>query len=107
MSAEISPKDLKAKLDAGEQITVIDVREDWEVARGMIPSATHIAMNNIPDSLDSIPKDQPVVFVCKSGARSGRVTEWVAAQGYPNVMNMDGGVMRWTQDVDASFPGRY
>ncbi|MBX3084434.1 MAG: rhodanese-like domain-containing protein [Anaerolineae bacterium] len=107
MTAEISPKDLKARLDAGETIAVIDVREDWEVARGMIDGATHIVMNDIPDSLDQIPKDQPVVFVCKSGRRSEQVTDWVAAQGYPNVLNMSGGVMRWTQEVDPSFPGRY
>jgi rhodanese-related sulfurtransferase len=107
MTAEISPKDLKARLDAGEAIMLIDVREDWEVARGMIDGATHIVMNDIPDSLDQIPKDQPVVFVCKSGARSGRVTEWVAAQGFPNVINLAGGVIRWSTEIDPSFPGRY
>lgn len=104
---ELTPKDLKARLDAGEDIAVIDVREDWEFNLGALPGAGHIVMNDIPDSLDQLPKDKPVVFVCHTGRRSMAVTDWVEGQGYDNVINLTGGVMRWMLDVDPTFPGRY
>jgi rhodanese-related sulfurtransferase len=107
MAKAIAPKELKARLDAGETLTLIDVREAWEVAYGIIDGATHIVMNDIPDELDRVPKDQPVVFVCKSGRRSESVADWVEAQGYPNVLNLTGGVTQWMREVDPSFPARY
>jgi rhodanese-related sulfurtransferase len=107
MAAQLSPKDLKARLDANEPLTMIDVREDWEVALGKLPDAAHIVMNTIPDHLDEIPKDRPVVFICRSGQRSEAVANWVQAQGWTNVLNLTGGVQRWMQDVDPTFPGRY
>jgi rhodanese-related sulfurtransferase len=107
MTKEITPKLLKERLDAGEAITLIDVRESWEVARGMLPTAEHILMDDIPDNLHRIPKDRTVVFVCKSGRRSEAVAAWVQAQGWDNVLNLSGGVHRWSLEVDSTFPGRY
>lgn len=107
MVKNISPKDLKSRLDAGEDIVLIDIREDWEVEIGKLPNADHIPMNDIPDSLDRIPKDKPVVFICHHGNRSSAATNWIEAQGYKNVLNLTGGVDGWMQEVDPSFPGRY
>lgn len=107
MMNEITPKDLQAKLDAGDKMTVIDVREGWEVRFGKIPAALHIAMNDIPDHLDEIPTDQPVIFVCKSGGRSEQVAMWVATQGYENVYNMVGGMKRYAAEIDPSIPINY
>ena len=103
----ITPKELKAKLDENADIVLIDVREDWEVSKGQIPTSKHIAMNEIPDELDQIPKDKPVVFICRSGGRSEAVTQWVAAQGYENVINLVGGVKGWQTEVDPAFNANY
>jgi rhodanese-related sulfurtransferase len=86
---------LKARLDAGEKPVLIDVREDEEVAQGMIEGAIHIPMGQIPDRLDEIPRDKEVIFICRSGNRSGRVCEFLSAQGYDRTVNMLGGMLAW------------
>jgi rhodanese-related sulfurtransferase len=91
----IDPERLASRLDAGETVCIIDVREDEEVAAGMIPGARHIPMGTIPDRLADIPRDGEVVLVCRSGARSGRVYEYLTAQGYANLVNMNGGMLAW------------
>lgn len=87
--------ELKARLDAGEKPVMIDVREDEEVAFGMIEGAIHIPMGQIPDRLADIPDDREVIFICRSGGRSSRVCEYLEAQGFGNVVNMVGGMLAW------------
>lgn len=104
MPREITPRDVKARLDAGERITLIDVREAWEVRRSQLKGAIHIPMNDIPDSLDRIPKEGMVVFVCHHGGRSMQVAQWLAFQGFQNLYNLAGGIERWSMEVDPSVP---
>lgn len=103
----ISPKDLKARIDAGEPIHVIDVREDWELEVGKLDFAQHIPMDEIVDREDEIPKDRPVVFLCKVGNRSARVVDYFTSQGYDNLLNLDGGILRWAAEIDPSLPRFY
>ncbi len=91
----IEPETLARRLDAGETVCIVDVREDEEVAAGMIPGARHIPMGDVPDRLADIPRDGEVILVCRSGARSGRVYAYLAAQGYANLVNLNGGMMAW------------
>lgn len=93
--ATTTVEQLKARLDAGEKPYMIDVREDEEVAFGMIEGAVHIPMGQIPDRLAEIPDDREVIFICRSSGRSGRVCEYLEAQGYGNVVNMLGGMLAW------------
>lgn len=93
--ATITVDQLKSRLQAGEKPFLIDVREDEEVAAGMIDGALHIPMGEIPNRLGDIPSDSEVIFVCRSGGRSGRVCDYLAAQGYDNVVNMLGGMLAW------------
>ncbi|MFC5467244.1 rhodanese-like domain-containing protein [Cohnella suwonensis] len=94
--ATISVEQLKARLDAGENIRLIDVREDEEVAQGMIPGAVHLPLGQIPQQLANIPKDEEVVFICRSGYRSDQACQYLSAQGY-KVANMVGGMLAWNQ----------
>lgn len=89
---EMSPEEIQEKLDKGEELELIDVREDEEVEAGMIPQAKHIRMNDIPDQLDAIDKDKETIFICRSGARSGNVCAYLQDKGY-NVVNMAGGML--------------
>lgn len=101
---DITAKQLKSRLDAGEDITIIDVREDWEVAQGKLAQAIHIPMNDIPDSLDQVPRDKPVVIMCRSGNRSDQVIQWLEIEeDYDNLMNLVGGIIDWSRDVDPSI----
>jgi adenylyltransferase/sulfurtransferase len=100
----ITPKDLKARLDKGEAILIIDVREDWEVQRASLPNTINIPMQDIPDSTDRIPQDKPVVIMCHSGGRSSQVVRWLEPQGYSNLINLAGGISAWSREVDSSVP---
>jgi adenylyltransferase/sulfurtransferase len=100
---DIAPKELKARLDAGEDIDIIDVREGWEVNIGTLPNAINIPMDDIPESLDKVSRDKPVVIMCHTGRRSEEVTYWLETEGYENVYNLVGGIAQWIRDVDPSI----
>lgn len=93
----ITAEQLKARLDAGERPVMIDVREPEEVAAGMIPGAIHIPMGQIPQRLSEIPQDSEVIFICRSGNRSGKVCEYLGALGYENPVNLIGGMLAWSE----------
>jgi rhodanese-related sulfurtransferase len=96
---EITAEELKKKLESGEKLNLVDVREDEEVALGMIPGAKHIKMGDIPSRLDEFNKDEEYIFICRSGARSGNVCRYLQDLGY-NVRNMVGGMLAWEGDIE-------
>lgn len=99
----ITVEELKAKLDAGEDIQVIDIREDWEVEAASF-GAEHIPMGDVPSQLDKIAKDKPVVIHCKSGNRSSRMIEFLTAQfQFSNLINLEGGIKAWAEKIDTSL----
>lgn len=96
---EITTAELQQKLEKGETLQMIDVREDDEVAVGMIPGAIHIPLGEVPERLDELEKTTPYVLICRSGGRSGRAAEFLEAQGY-DVTNMVGGMLDWQGEVE-------
>ena len=95
---EITTEDLKRKLENGEDVLLVDVREDEEVEMGMIPNAKHIKMGDIPANLDQLDKEKEYVFICRSGRRSENVCAYLQDQGY-KVRNMVGGMLEWEGEV--------
>ncbi|MED1469420.1 rhodanese-like domain-containing protein [Bacillus salipaludis] len=94
----ITPEELKSKLEQGEKLELVDVREDEEVAEGMIPGAMHIRMGDIPANLDYFDKDKEYIFICRSSRRSENVCYYLQEQGY-KVRNMIGGMMNWSGET--------
>jgi len=94
----ISTEELEKRLEKGEELNLVDVREDEEVAQGMIPGAKHIRMGTIPENLDRFDKDKEYIFICRSGARSENVCYYLQDQGF-KVRNMTGGMMNWKGEV--------
>lgn len=94
----ITAEELKAKLEKGEELLLVDVREDEEVEMGIIPQAKHIKMGAIPESLDQFEKDKEYIFICRSGRRSENVCAYLQDQGY-KVRNMVGGMLDWEGEV--------
>lgn len=91
----ILPSAVKDRLSRGEQLSIIDVREDEEVAAGMIAGAIHIPLGQLPERLSEIPKVEELILVCRSGNRSGRALGFLEAQGYKGLKNMTGGMLEW------------
>ncbi len=96
---EIQATELAKKLNNGEKVNIIDVREDNEVAQGIIPGAKHIRLGEIPDRLEEVNKSEHYYMVCRSGARSGRATEYLEANGI-EATNMEGGMLAWEEETD-------
>lgn len=99
---EISVDELRARRDAGDDFVLLDVREPVEVATASIPGAVTIPMGQIPLHLAELPTDRPIVVMCHHGARSANVTGFLNANGYPNAVNLDGGIDAWSLNVDSS-----
>lgn len=93
---DITVKELKSRLDAGEKFVFIDVREPWEYEEFNI-GATLIRLGDLINrswELEAHKNDEIVVH-CRSGARSGQAQAMLQAQGFTNVRNLEGGVLAW------------
>ncbi|MGE7841732.1 rhodanese-like domain-containing protein [Lysinibacillus sp. NPDC093712] len=90
---------LLEQLDANEDLYIIDVREDDEVAQGVIPGAKHIALGTIPERLDEIDRSKPYIIVCKAGGRSANACAYLEAQGF-DVTNLEGGMLAYDGELE-------
>lgn len=95
----ISPEEVQKKIEAGEQLYVIDVREDDEVATGIIPGAQHIALGSVESRQQELDKSKEYIMVCRSGGRSGQACQFLEEQGF-DVTNMSGGMLDWQGEVE-------
>lgn len=95
---EITTDQLENKVEKKEKVNIIDVREDHEVIKGMIPDAEHIPMNNIPAEIDRLDKEKEYILVCRSGRRSYNVAEFMQQEGF-KVRNLTGGMLDWKGEL--------
>ncbi len=100
---EISVEEFKRMIESGEDHQLIDVREEYEfdavnLGGELIPMAT------VPDNLDRIATDKPVIIHCKSGARSGNIVRYLETKGFTNTINLKGGIFAWIDEIDPSLP---
>ncbi|PKO91093.1 MAG: sulfurtransferase [Betaproteobacteria bacterium HGW-Betaproteobacteria-1] len=91
---EIEASDLQSML-ANSQVQLVDVRNDDEVARGIIPGATHIPLALLPLKYESLNGDDALVFYCHSGMRSAQAAAFISSKGRKNIYNLRGGVLAW------------
>ena len=103
MLKEISVQLLKTKLNAEEDILLLDVRTDYEVLISRIKESIHIPMNDIPNRLLELDKSKEIIVQCKSGKRSAKVCEYLLTNGYTNVKNLKGGIIAWSREIDPSI----
>ena len=100
----IFPGQLKERLDRGDAVSIVDVREPEEVAFAAFPGATHIPMGDIPSRLTELDPDRETVIVCHHGIRSAQVARYLAEMGFERVLNLSGGIDAWSQSVDPEIP---
>ncbi|MGA3048154.1 MAG: molybdopterin-synthase adenylyltransferase MoeB [Terracidiphilus sp.] len=96
---QISVKELKRRIDAGEDVQLIDVREPYEYQIAQIGGKL-IPQNDVANRLAEIDRDREVVVHCRSGARSQRIAEFLKQAGYPRVVNVAGGILAWSDEID-------
>lgn len=102
---EISATELKQKLDNGEDIQIVDVREPVEVAIASIPNSIHIPLAQVVSRMAEIDPSRETVVHCKGGVRSANAIAALKRSGYTgNLTNLRGGITAWSHDVDPSVP---
>jgi Rhodanese-related sulfurtransferase len=102
---EITPAELKQRLDKGDDIQIVDVREANEVAIGRIPNSIHIPVGQILNRMNEIDPKRETVVHCKMGGRSARAIEALKHSGFQGkLVNLKGGILRWSDEVDPSVP---
>jgi adenylyltransferase/sulfurtransferase len=104
MGFTISVQELKQKLDRGEQVTLIDVREPWEYNIAKIEGAQLIPLGTLGTAYKSLDPNAEIVIHCHMGMRSMDATQFLLQQGYKNVKNLTGGINAWSMQIDPSVP---
>ena len=101
---EITPVELKKKLDAGETPLILDVREPNEYQINRIAGSTLIPLGELPRRYQELPRDREIVAQCKMGGRSAKAQDFLKSVGFTNVKNLKGGILEWIDKVDPSQP---
>jgi adenylyltransferase/sulfurtransferase len=97
--AQLTVKELKRRIDLGEDLFILDVREPFEYQIANI-GATLIPLNDVPKRLAEIPRDREIIVHCKAGVRSQRAAEYLSQAGYAQVTNLTGGILAWADEID-------
>ena len=101
---EVAPRELAARMQRGDPLDVIDVREPYEWRIGRIEGARMIPLGRIGASMAELPRDREIVLYCHHGVRSLVAAEFLASQGFDGIWNLAGGIDRWSAEVDPSVP---
>jgi adenylyltransferase/sulfurtransferase len=103
---EIGVQDLKEKLEAGERVAVLDVREphEYEVANLEAQGAKLIPLGELPERLAELNQNDEIAVHCKTGGRSARAVKILQNAGFGNVYNVEGGITAWSEEIDPSIP---
>jgi rhodanese-related sulfurtransferase len=101
---EILPRDVKQRLDQGEKLLLVDVREPQEYAICHIEGSVLIPMGTIPANLQKLDTDDDVICFCHHGMRSMDVANWLRSQGVKSAKSMAGGIDRWSVEIDPKVP---
>jgi rhodanese-related sulfurtransferase len=105
MEYEITPEEVKGKLDAEESFTLLDVREPWEFETARIDGSKLMPMGDVPSRAhQELDPEEPMVVICHHGVRSMNVTVWLRQQGFEKVQSMRGGIDAWSRCVDGNVP---
>ncbi len=99
---EISCAETKAKLDAGEDLLLLDCREHEEFDLVSIKGATLLPMSELVTRAGELDqhRERPIVVHCHHGGRSAQVTNWLRQRGFASVQNMTGGIDQWAVEID-------
>jgi sulfur-carrier protein adenylyltransferase/sulfurtransferase len=101
---EITPVELKKRLDSGDKLFILDVREPNEYQINRIPGSTLIPLGDLPRRYQELPSDVEIIAHCKMGGRSAKAQDFLKSVGITNVKNLKGGILEWVDKVDPTQP---
>jgi rhodanese-related sulfurtransferase len=101
--SEISPQELKSRLDGREAPLLLDVRQDWETKLCRLPNAVHIPIEEIELRVDELNREDDIVVYCHAGVRSAAVAEYLRSLGFKRIRNLSGGLDLWARTIDPSM----
>ncbi|HEX3353771.1 MAG: rhodanese-like domain-containing protein [Terriglobales bacterium] len=105
MDFEISAAQVKEMLKRGDQFTLLDVREPWELEKAKLAGSKSIPMGDVPGRAhQELDPDEHIVVMCHHGLRSLSVTNWLRQQGFEKVQSMRGGIDGWARTLDPKVP---
>ncbi len=103
-ATEISAVELKQRLDRGDHLTIVDVREPNEYQINRIAGSMLIPLGDIPKRFNELDPDEEIVVQCKVGGRSAKAADFLRSVGFKRVLNLKGGILDWIDKVDPSQP---
>ena len=103
-ATEITAVELKQRLDRGDKVKIVDVREPNEYQINRIPGSTLIPLGDVPKRYNELDPDEELVVQCKSGVRSAKAADFLRSVGFKRVLNLKGGIQEWVDKVDPSQP---
>lgn len=101
---QLTAKELQQKIQHGEELFLLDVREPYEYRVARIEGSVSLPMAQVPNRLDELPANRPIVVICHHGMRSQRVADYLAHHDFEIIYNLYGGIDAWSREVDASVP---
>jgi len=101
---EITPRVLAERLQRGDELELIDVREPYELSIAQIPGVKLVPLGTLGEALPTLDRSRETVVICRTGARSGRAVKQLQDAGFTRVWNLAGGIHRWADDVDPRLP---
>ncbi len=102
---EITPQELRERMAHGERVRLLDVREPWEHQTARIEGAELIPMADVPANLPRLDGEEaPLVIYCHHGIRSMNVAAWLRRQGVEHAQSLQGGIDRWSREIDPAVP---
>ncbi|MFZ1748156.1 MAG: rhodanese-like domain-containing protein [Nitrospirales bacterium] len=104
MSYTITVSELKARMDKGDKIFLLDVREPHEYSLAKIDGSVLIPLGQVPHSLKQLDQSAEIVAYCHKGMRSADAVGFLLQQGFSNVKNLIGGIEAWSIEIDQSVP---
>ena len=103
-TGETTVEQLKQRLDRGEKVFILDVRNLEEVQICRIPGGVLLPLPSLPQRLRELDRDQEMVVYCKSGMRSQRAIDFLRQQGFTKLSNLKGGILAWADKIDPTMP---
>jgi molybdopterin/thiamine biosynthesis adenylyltransferase/rhodanese-related sulfurtransferase len=102
--AELTVEELKGRLERGEQVVILDVRnpEEYQICR--LPGSTLIPLPALPQRFGELDRDREIIVHCKSGMRSQKAIGFLRQQGFRNLKNLKGGILAWAERIDRTMP---